>query len=94
VLNVVFMYHVTNDVGLFDVLEKNITGITTDRRRQLLLVSFCFGAFFEGAVGFGTPVAVTAAIMMGLGFKPLAALMRLLVMAQAYIAPFASLAVH
>src|SRR4051812_9204296 len=73
VLNVIFMYQLTNDAGLFDVLQKSITGITTDRRLQLLLVSFCFGAFFEGAAGFGTPVAVTAAIMMGLGFKPLAA---------------------
>ena len=73
VLNVIFMYQLTNEVGLFDVLQKSITGITTDRRLQLLLVSFCFGAFFEGAAGFGTPVAVTAAIMMGLGFKPLAA---------------------
>ena len=73
VLNVIFMYQLTNDTGLFDVLQKSITGITNDRRLQLLLVSFCFGAFFEGAAGFGTPVAVTAAIMMGLGFKPLAA---------------------
>ena len=73
VLNVIFMYQLTNDTGLFDVLQKSITGVTNDRRLQLLLVSFCFGAFFEGAAGFGTPVAVTAAIMMGLGFKPLAA---------------------
>jgi len=73
VLNVIFMYHLTNDVGLFDVLQKSITGITNDRRLQLLLVAFCFGAFFEGAAGFGTPVAVTAAILMGLGFTPLAA---------------------
>ena len=73
VLNVIFMYQLTNEAGLFDVLQKSITGITTDRRLQLLLVAFCFGAFFEGAAGFGTPVAVTAAIMMGLGFKPLAA---------------------
>jgi lactate permease len=73
VLNVIFMYQLTSEVGLFEVLQKSITGITTDRRLQLLLVSFCFGAFFEGAAGFGTPVAVTAAIMMGLGFKPLAA---------------------
>ena len=55
------------------MLQKSITGITTDRRLQLLLVAFCFGAFFEGAAGFGTPVAVTAAILMGLGFTPLAA---------------------
>ena len=73
VLNVIFMYQLTSEAGLFDVLQKSITGITTDRRLQLLLVAFCFGAFFEGAAGFGTPVAVTAAILMGLGFKPLSA---------------------
>ncbi|MEO8719361.1 MAG: L-lactate permease, partial [Burkholderiales bacterium] len=73
VLNVIFMYQLTSEAGLFDVLQKSIIGITPDRRLQLLLVAFCFGAFFEGAAGFGTPVAVTAAIMMGLGFKPLAA---------------------
>src|SRR4051812_22017177 len=73
VLNVIFMYQLTNSVGLFEVLQKSITGITNDRRLQLLLVAFCFGAFFEGAAGFGTPVAVTAAILMGLGFAPLAA---------------------
>jgi lactate permease len=73
VLNVIFMYQLTNEVGLFDVLQKSITGITPDRRLQLLLVAFCFGAFFEGAAGFGTPVAVTAAILMGLGFAPLSA---------------------
>lgn len=72
VLNVIFMYQLTSEVGLFDVLQKSITSITTDRRLQLLLVAFCFGAFFEGAAGFGTPVAVTAAIPMGLGFSPLA----------------------
>jgi len=71
VLNVIFMYNLTNEVGLFDVLQKSITGITPDRRLQLLLVAFSFGAFFEGAAGFGTPVAVTAAILMGLGFSPL-----------------------
>ena len=73
VLNVIFMYQLTTDTGLFEVLQKSITGITNDRRLQLLLVAFCLGAFFEGAAGFGTPVAVTAAICMGLGFKPLAA---------------------
>jgi len=50
-----------------------MTGITQDRRLQLLLIAFCFGAFFEGAAGFGTPVAVTAALLIGLGFKPLQA---------------------
>jgi len=73
VLNVIFMYRLTSEAGLFEVLQKSITGITTDRRLQLLLVAFSFGAFFEGAAGFGTPVAVTAAILMGLGFSPLAA---------------------
>jgi lactate permease len=73
VLNVIFMYQLTSEAGLFDVLQKSITGITNDRRLQLLLVAFSFGAFFEGAAGFGTPVAVTAAILMGLGFKPLSA---------------------
>jgi len=73
VLNVIFMYRLTSEAGLFEVLQKSITGITNDRRLQLLLVAFSFGAFFEGAAGFGTPVAVTAAILMGLGFTPLAA---------------------
>ncbi|HQR52133.1 MAG TPA: L-lactate permease [Burkholderiales bacterium] len=73
VLNIIFLYNLTNDVGLFNILQKSITGITDDRRLQLLLVAFCFGAFFEGAAGFGTPVAVTAAILMGLGFTPLSA---------------------
>jgi len=73
VLNVIFLYHLTSDRGLFTVLRESITHITRDRRLQLLLVAFCFGAFFEGAAGFGTPVAVTAAILIGLGFSPLAA---------------------
>ena len=53
-------------------LQRTIGGITADRRLQLLLIAFAFGAFFEGASGFGTPVAVTGAILMGLGFSPLA----------------------
>jgi len=73
VLNVIFLYRLTSEAGLFEVLQKSITGITDDRRLQVLLVAFCFGAFFEGAAGFGTPVAVTAAILMGLGFRPLSA---------------------
>ena len=73
VLNVIFLYQLTNECGLFDVLRKSITGLTQDRRLQLLLVAFSFGAFFEGASGFGTPVAVTGAILIGLGFTPLAA---------------------
>lgn len=73
ILNVIFLYQLTNERGLFDILRKSITGITQDRRLQLLLVAFSFGAFFEGASGFGTPVAVTGAILIGLGFTPLAA---------------------
>jgi len=73
VLNVIFLYQLTNERGLFDVLRHSITGLTQDRRLQLLLVAFSFGAFFEGASGFGTPVAVTGAILIGLGFTPLAA---------------------
>ncbi len=73
VLNVIFMYQLTVESGQFDVLQHSLTGITQDRRLQLLLIAFCFGAFFEGAAGFGTPVAVTAALLIGLGFKPLQA---------------------
>jgi lactate permease len=73
VLNVIFLYQLTQQRGLFTILRESITGITRDRRLQLLLVAFCFGAFFEGASGFGTPVAVTGAILMGLGFSPLLA---------------------
>ena len=73
VLNIIFLHQLTIEDGSFSVLQDSLTGITDDRRIQLLLIAFCFGAFFEGAAGFGTPVAVTAAIMIGLGFSPLAA---------------------
>ncbi len=73
VLNVIFLYQLTNERGLFAILRGSITTVTRDRRLQLLLVAFCFGAFFEGASGFGTPVAVTGAILIGLGFTPLQA---------------------
>jgi lactate permease len=73
ILNVIFMYQLTVASGRFTVLQHSLTGITKDRRLQLLLIAFCFGAFFEGAAGFGTPVAVTAALLIGLGFKPLQA---------------------
>lgn len=73
ILNIIFLYRLTERVGLFKVLQDSISGITNDRRLQLLLIAFCFGAFFEGAAGFGTPVAVTGAILIGLGFSPLAA---------------------
>jgi lactate permease len=73
ILNVIFLYDLADARGLFRVLRDSLTGITRDRRLQLLLIAFCFGAFFEGAAGFGTPVAVTAAILIGLGFGPLQA---------------------
>ena len=73
ILNVIFLYRMTCATGRFKVLQESMTGITQDTRLQLLLIAFSFGAFFEGASGFGTPVAVTAAILIGLGFKPLEA---------------------
>ncbi len=73
VLNVIFMYDLTCEAGHFKVLQQSLMGITQDRRLQLVLIAFAFGAFFEGACGFGTPVAVTAAILIGIGFKPLQA---------------------
>ena len=73
VLNVIFLYRLTVEKGVFGTLQRTIGSITADRRLQLLLIAFAFGAFFEGASGFGTPVAVTGAILMGLGFSPLAA---------------------
>jgi lactate permease len=73
VLNVIFMYRLTVDSGRFEHLQRAIGGVTNDRRLQILLIAFSFGAFFEGASGFGTPVAVTGAVLIGLGFSPLAA---------------------
>ncbi|PSC02871.1 lactate permease [Alsobacter soli] len=73
IINVIFLYRLTVEKGWFQILQQSIGGITPDRRLQLLLIAFSFGAFFEGASGFGTPVAVTGAILMGLGFSPLAA---------------------
>jgi lactate permease len=73
IFNLIFLYRLTVKKGLFTVLQDSIGGITNDRRLQLVLIAFCFGAFFEGAAGGGTPVAVTGAILIGLGFQPLAA---------------------
>ncbi|GLR86927.1 L-lactate permease [Bradyrhizobium iriomotense] len=73
VLNVIFLYQVTVTTGRFELLKRAVGGVTEDRRLQLLLVAFSFGAFFEGASGFGTPVAITGAVLIGLGFSPLAA---------------------
>ena len=73
VLNVIFLYRMTCETGRFKILQLSMTRITQDTRLQLLLIAFSFGAFFEGASGFGTPVAVTAALLIGLGFPPLQA---------------------
>lgn len=67
----VFLYKVSVKTGQFDVIRRSILSITEDQRLQLILVGFCFGAFLEGAAGFGAPVAITAALLVGLGFKPL-----------------------
>lgn len=73
IVNVLFLYRMTVEKGHFAVFQHSMGSVTSDRRMQLLLIAFCFGAFFEGAAGFGTPVAVSAAMLMGLGFSPLAA---------------------
>jgi lactate permease len=73
ILNLIFLYHLTVKAGLFEVLRNSLSRLAPDPRVQVILIAFSFGAFFEGAAGFGTPVAVTAAILIQLGFKPLAA---------------------
>jgi lactate permease len=71
VLNAVFLYSLTVETGGFEVVKRSVLALSDDRRVQALLIAFCFGAFLEGAAGFGTPVAVTAALMVGAGFRPL-----------------------
>src|SRR6202162_3005996 len=70
VLAAVFLYDISVETGQFEIMKESVAGITADRRLQVLLVAFCFGAFIEGAAGFGTPVAIAGAFMIGLGFKP------------------------
>src|SRR5580700_10131559 len=71
VLNAIFVYDVTVKSGDFEVVKNSIANLAADRRIQALLIAFCFGAFIEGAAGFGTPVAISAALLVALGFKPL-----------------------
>src|ERR1041385_4516172 len=73
ILNLIFLYQLTVDKGHFDTLRASLANLAPDPRVQVILVAFAFGAFFEGAAGFGTPVAVTGAILIQLGFKPLEA---------------------
>ncbi len=73
ILNAIFIYQLSVDTGGFAVLQTQIAGVSSDRRIQALLIAFSFGAFIEGAAGFGTPVAISGALLIGLGFKPLEA---------------------
>jgi lactate permease len=73
VLNLIFLYQLTVDKGLFTIIRMHLSNIAPDPRVQVILIAYAFGAFFEGAAGFGTPVAITAAILIQLGFRPLAA---------------------
>jgi len=71
VLSAVFLFHLTVRTGQFEVVKHSVAAISPDRRMQALLIAFSFGTFVEGAAGFGTPVAISAALMIGLGFSPL-----------------------
>ena len=73
ILNALFIYNLSVQTGQFRVLQRQVAGVSTDHRIQALLIAFSFGAFMEGAAGFGSPVAVTGALMIGLGFRPLEA---------------------
>ncbi len=70
VLAAVYLYDISVETGQFEIMKESVAGITADRRLQVLLVAFCFGTFIEGAAGFGAPVAIAGAFMIGLGFKP------------------------
>jgi len=71
VITTLFLYNITVKGGQFEIIRASLAGVTADRRLQALLIAFCFGAFIEGAAGFGTPVAIAGATLVGLGFRPL-----------------------
>lgn len=71
IIGAVFLYKISVKTGQFNIIRSSILSITEDQRLQMLLVGFAFGTFLEGAAGFGAPVAITAALLVGLGFKPL-----------------------
>src|SRR5262245_58665895 len=73
VLCAIFVYDITVHTGQFEIVKRSIASIADDRRIQAILIAFSFGAFIEGAAGFGTPVAISAAMLIGLGFRPLSA---------------------
>jgi lactate permease len=71
VLAAIFLYRLTVETGHFEIVKYSVISLSDDRRIQALLIAFCFGAFIEGAAGFGTPVAISAALLLGAGFRPL-----------------------
>ena len=71
IVTAVYLYKITVKTGQFDIIRSSVISITEDQRLQMILVGFSFGAFLEGAAGFGAPVAITAALLVGLGFNPL-----------------------
>ena len=73
VLNILFLYQLTKEEGAFERMQASVATVSTDRRVQLVLIAFALGSFFEGTAGFGTPVAITGALLIGLGFSPLQA---------------------
>jgi lactate permease len=73
VLNAIFIYEISVATNQFEALKHQVVGLADDQRLQALLIAFCFGAFIEGAAGFGAPVAISGALLIGLGFTPLRA---------------------
>src|SRR5438445_7913230 len=65
-----FLYDISVETGQFEIMKESVAAITPDRRLQLLLVAFCFGSFIEGSAGFGAPVGIAGALMIGMGFRP------------------------
>ncbi|MBI2954971.1 MAG: L-lactate permease [Chloroflexi bacterium] len=86
VLNALFIYDLTVETGKFDIVRQSIASVSVDQRIQVLLIAFCFGALIEGIAGFGTPVALSAAMLVGLGFAPRAAVMMALLANTAPVA--------
>ncbi|MBZ7954096.1 MULTISPECIES: L-lactate permease [Campylobacter] len=73
IIAAIFLYKLSIKSGSFEIIKKSVMSITPDHRMQVILIGFCFGSFLEGAIGFGGPIAITAALLVGLGFKPLQA---------------------
>ncbi|TEY13564.1 L-lactate permease, partial [Campylobacter sp. CH185] len=73
IIAAIFLYKLSIKSGSFEIIKKSVMSITPDHRIQVILIGFCFGSFLEGAIGFGGPVAITAALLVGLGLRPLQA---------------------